>query len=380
MIKKNGSATPSLYSFRVPGKEGKISCVLYPSSLNKACPVIIFAHGFPGHEKNFALAQLLRKAGFNILIFYYRGCWGSEGVFSFSGSIEDTVDIIDYVLNDTAHNFDKKHIFLLGHSFGAPVIARAIEQRPCIYGGIFLMPYDFGQLYKMSQTEEILKNDLFSLLQEGEEFLTNTSSQEFYNEIKDNPDYYSYFPLANMLSGKHVFWISCKNDSAAPERVHTLPFMELMKKYPRTKIQWHSYDTDHYFSDIQEQLASEIVLFINDSIIEEQSAWIDETIFINKLNDLIAREYKTITSEGAAKYFHISKPYFCALVKNSTGLTFNQLLLNHKTKLATSLLVQTSLPVVTISDQLGYIDAAYCVRVFKKATGITPGEYRKHRD
>jgi esterase/lipase len=34
---------------------------------------VLFLHGFPGNEKNIDLAQAVRRAGFNALVFYYRG-------------------------------------------------------------------------------------------------------------------------------------------------------------------------------------------------------------------------------------------------------------------------------------------------------------------
>jgi len=378
MKNRSGQTTPFLHSFRINGKAGKISCLLYPSALDKPCPVILFAHGFPGHEKNYTLAQFLRRAGFNVLIFYYRGCWGSEGTFSFTGSIEDTVDMIDFILHDTEYNFDKKHIFLQGHSFGAPVIARTLEKRPCIYGAIFLMPYDLGMNYKASLASPESRTDFINILEEGAEFLINTSSQEFIQEIQKRPEYFSYYPLAKMLSEKYVFWASGKSDDLAPEKTNTLPFMESLKQYPHSNLQWHSYDTDHYFSDIQERLASEIAFFINDSIIKEQAVWIDEAVFSSKLNGLIEREYKTITSEDAANYFHITKQYFCTLVKKSTNMTFNQLLSEYKLNIAKDLLSKTNLPIAAITDYIGYNDAAYFVRVFKKRTNCTPSEYRKN--
>lgn len=120
-------------------KVGRGSCLVCCIRLepHQDYPTIIFAHGFPGHEKNAALAQLLRKAGFHVLIFYYGGSWGSEGVFSFAGSIRDTLAVIDYLMADTNYHIDRRHIFLLGHSYGAPVIARAMEQRPSIFGSFF---------------------------------------------------------------------------------------------------------------------------------------------------------------------------------------------------------------------------------------------------
>ena len=42
-------------------------------------PTALVLHGIPGLEKNTDIAYALRDAGWNALVFHYRGCWGSEG-------------------------------------------------------------------------------------------------------------------------------------------------------------------------------------------------------------------------------------------------------------------------------------------------------------
>ena len=372
-----GNASASLYSFHIPGAQGKLACMLYSAGSDREYPTIIFTHGFPGHEKNAALAQLLRKAGFHVLIFYYAGCWGSEGVFSFAGSIRDTVDVIDFLMADETYHIDRRHLFLLGHSFGAPVIARAMEQRPFIYGAVFLMPYDLGRLYKMSRADPELEASLLNLLQEGAEFIPNTSCQQFYQEIQENPDYYSYFPLMGMLAQKPIYWVSCKNDDQASEKIHTLPFMERLKQDPNNRILWHSYDTDHYFSNMQERLAGEITCFIEAAIAKDEAVWLDDAAFQERLTSILTQEFRTITSGQAAQRFHISKPYFCAMVKKVTGTTFSQLLLRHRMELAGQMLTSGTSPVAAIADYLGYSDASYFEKVFKKYYGCPPAEFRR---
>lgn len=372
-----GNATSSLYSFHIPGAQGKLACMLYSAGADRDYPTIIFTHGFPGHEKNAALAQLLRKAGFHVLIFYYGGSWGSEGVFSFAGSIRDTVDVIDFLMADETYHIDRRHLFLLGHSFGAPVIARAMEQRPFIYGAVFLMPYDLGRLYKMSRSDPELEASLLNLLQEGAEFIPNTSCQQFYQEIQENPDYYSYFPLMGMLAQKPIYWVSCKNDDQASEKIHTMPFMERLKQDPNNRILWHSYDTDHYFSNMQERLAGEITCFIEAAIAKDEAVWLDDAAFQERLTSILTQEFRTITSGQAAQRFHISKPYFCAMVKKVTGTTFSQLLLRHRMELAGQMLTSGTNPVAAISDYLGYSDASYFEKVFKKYYGCPPAEFRR---
>ena len=372
-----GNAASSLYSFHIPGAQGKLACMLYSAGSDRDYPTVIFAHGFPGHEKNAALAQLLRKAGFHVLIFYYGGSWGSEGGFSFAGSIRDTLAVIDYLMADTNYHIDRRHIFLLGHSYGAPVIARAMEQRPSIFGGIFLMPYDLGRAYLMSRTNSKVSKGLMQLLQEGAEILPDTSSEQLYQEIQKQPDNYSYFPMVKFLSQKPIYWASCKNDEQAPENVHTRPFMELLKKYPRNRILWHSYDTDHYFSDMQERLAREIACFIEKTMEQEGTSWLEPSVFRERLCQMIATEFQTITSSQAASRFHISEPYFCSIVKKSTGTTFSALLLKQRMSLAVQLLETGAMPVTAIAEYLGYSDPAYFEKVFKKYYQQSPSDFRR---
>jgi pimeloyl-ACP methyl ester carboxylesterase len=50
-------------------------------------PAVILLHGFPGNERNLDLAQDMRRAGWDVLYFNYRGSWGTLGDFSFAHGI-----------------------------------------------------------------------------------------------------------------------------------------------------------------------------------------------------------------------------------------------------------------------------------------------------
>ena len=84
-------------------------------------PTVIMLHGFPGYEKNLDMAQAIRRAGFNVLFFHYRGAWGSEGDFSMTHVIEDALAASEFVRSEDAgetYNIDPNHITFIGHSMG----------------------------------------------------------------------------------------------------------------------------------------------------------------------------------------------------------------------------------------------------------------------
>ncbi len=85
-------------------------------------PTLLFLHGMPGNERNLDIAQNLRRAGYNVVYFNYRGTWGSAGKYNFANSLNDIDSVLNYVTHPQ-HSKDLKvdtnRIALLGHSMGA---------------------------------------------------------------------------------------------------------------------------------------------------------------------------------------------------------------------------------------------------------------------
>jgi pimeloyl-ACP methyl ester carboxylesterase/ribosomal protein S18 acetylase RimI-like enzyme len=80
------------------------------------CPTVLLLHGIPGVEKNLDLAYALRDAGWNVLTFHYRGCWGSEGNYTLPGILDDISAALDYLSQHPA--VDPRHLAGVGLSLG----------------------------------------------------------------------------------------------------------------------------------------------------------------------------------------------------------------------------------------------------------------------
>lgn len=78
--------------------------------------------------------------------------------------------------------------------------------------------------------------------------------------------------------------------------------------------------------------------------------------------------------------FDISTTYFSRLFKEETGETFVSYLTQARLHAAKRLLLETDAPVQDIAVRVGYVHAFSFIRVFKKAFGLTPGDFRKHRE
>jgi len=120
-----------LDTFAIPSHGVGLNALVYVAAGAGPHPVVILLHGFPGNEKNLDLAQAIRRAGWDVLYFDYRGSWGTPGDFSFSHCMEDVQAAIAYVrdpANAKRLRADPKRIVLTGHSMGGLLAAWAGAQ------------------------------------------------------------------------------------------------------------------------------------------------------------------------------------------------------------------------------------------------------------
>jgi len=111
-------------AFQLPSHGSMLNALMYEAAGAGPHGTVVLLHGFPGNEKNLDLAQAIRRAGWNVLYFDYRGSWGSPGAFSFQHSIEDAQSAVAY-LRDPANaaklRVSPGEIVLVGHSMGGMI-------------------------------------------------------------------------------------------------------------------------------------------------------------------------------------------------------------------------------------------------------------------
>ena len=93
---------PGLAGITVPSHGVDMDATLYLASGAGPHGTVLLLHGLPGYENNVDLAQSIRRAGWNVLVFNYRGSWGTAGTFSQSSAIEDTAEAVRF-LRDPAN-------------------------------------------------------------------------------------------------------------------------------------------------------------------------------------------------------------------------------------------------------------------------------------
>ncbi|MGN0345397.1 MAG: helix-turn-helix domain-containing protein [Lachnospiraceae bacterium] len=78
-----------------------------------------------------------------------------------------------------------------------------------------------------------------------------------------------------------------------------------------------------------------------------------------------------------AEEFHLNSQYISQLFKSEIGVGFLAYLTNIRMEKAKKLLLSTSLSVAEVAEQSGYGDYRVFTKVFKKAEGITPSQFRR---
>lgn len=84
-----------------------------------------------------------------------------------------------------------------------------------------------------------------------------------------------------------------------------------------------------------------------------------------------------LSVSGIAKQFYLSASYLCVLFRRETGSTVNGYLLEYRLQKAKELLKDENRRVKDVARQVGFADANYFNKVFKRSEGKTPQEYRE---
>lgn len=83
---------------------------------------------------------------------------------------------------------------------------------------------------------------------------------------------------------------------------------------------------------------------------------------------------------GVARECAVSESSLRAIFKEKTGMTPIEYRLTSRIKKAAYLLESTDMSVYDIADKLGFFDAAYFSKIFKKYMGITPKQYSRNKN
>lgn len=98
---------------------------------------------------------------------------------------------------------------------------------------------------------------------------------------------------------------------------------------------------------------------------------------IEKVKAYINRNLKDVTREDLAAHVYLNSAHLSRLFKKETGDSIMDYMIQAKMAQAKYLLTETGHRISDICELLGYENASYFGKTFKRQVGVTPQEYRK---
>ena len=90
----------------------------------------------------------------------------------------------------------------------------------------------------------------------------------------------------------------------------------------------------------------------------------------------IHEHYTTVTLDELCREFYLSKPYLSKYIKDESGMTFGNNVKKIRLGKAGALLRGGNMRAERIAESVGYQNVEHFNRLFKKAYGMTPVQYR----
>jgi uncharacterized protein len=248
---------PGLATFTVPSHGVDLDAWLYLASGAGPHGTVILPHGLPGYEMSEDLAQSIRRAGWNVLLFHYRGTWGVGGAFSQSSAIEDTAEVARFLrdpANAAKYGADPKRLVLIGHSFGGFIAGYEASHDPDIKAVAMIAAVNLGRINADPKEREARLKRWETQMHP----VRGATAAELFAEAERNAKDWDYVQWAEALRTRPVLLVEADDQNHAD--------MEALASALRQKgavaLQQVAVATDHSFSDRRIALQSIVLRWL----------------------------------------------------------------------------------------------------------------------
>src|SRR6266700_888668 len=256
----------AMQTMQLPSHGALLNALVYMAAGAGPHPVVVLLHGFPGNEENLDLAQAIRRAGWNVLYFNYRGSWGSPGDFSFTHTMEDTQAAIAF-LRDPATakklRVDPDHIVLVGHSMGGFMATYGGAEDTKIQAVGIISAANLGGMGSRGNTpanpEEAVKKIAASLASEGMAPLAGCTPEGLAREILANRPKWNFVDYAAKLASRPILVVT-SDDGLAPAGG---ALVDALRKAGDKDVTAVHMTTDHSYSDHRFGLAAAVLKWLD---------------------------------------------------------------------------------------------------------------------
>jgi dipeptidyl aminopeptidase/acylaminoacyl peptidase len=243
------SELPGLEGVIISSAGSRLFGAMYTAGGTSARPTALLLHDIPGLEKNADIAYALRDAGWNALIFHYRGCWGSEGDYMLAGIPDDVRAALDALTSGDFPMVDATRIAAVGHGLGGWAAMVTAASRDARIRAV-------ATLNGMSNLRTFSLSD--SLAADHVRFLRNISAKGLQSQWRALGKTYNPVDVIDMLQPRPLLIVH----GTADEEVPVSQARELKDKAGDSADLVLIKDADHSFSQHRKQLVKTVTAWL----------------------------------------------------------------------------------------------------------------------
>jgi pimeloyl-ACP methyl ester carboxylesterase len=240
----------------IPSHGVGMNALLFAASGKGPHPTVILMHGLPGNERNLDLAQAMRRAGWDVLTFTYRGAWGSPGTFSIANSIEDTAAALEFARSPAGAKLgiDPRHIILAGHSMGGATAGLTAAEAKGLDGLILLDAWNIASTARSQSRAQLVSGfDDFG------NSLAGATPETTAEEVLAKGRSWDLVQAAPKWARIPVLFVTAKYSGGT---VENRPVVEALRKAGDKRVTAVELASDHPFSDHRIALAETVVRWL----------------------------------------------------------------------------------------------------------------------
>lgn len=248
-----------MVQMEVPLNGALVYGTFYAAAGAGAHATVLLLHGFPGYEQNLDLAQAMRRAGWNVMTFHYRGAWGSHGDFSFRNATNDTTAMLEYLrlpAHATRLGIDPKRIVVVGHSMGGFMAAYAGARDPWLDGIVMISAWNIGA--EAARVTPATVPDVLADFATDTGPLAGCTPESLLAEARQNALAWNFVGFAPALKRLPILLLDANDDS----RPDALALQAALARDGDRRVQELHFDTDHSYSDQRIGLESAVLRWL----------------------------------------------------------------------------------------------------------------------
>ena len=117
------------------------------------------------------------------------------------------------------------------------------------------------------------------------------------------------------------------------------------------------------------------------TLIQNKRVYNTEDEYVDKITSIISSNFENASFkiESISKELHLSHSWLCALYKNKTKHSMQQVLMSMRISKAKDMLKNSKASLKNIAYLSGFNDVLYFSAIFKKHVGVSPSQFRKDK-